>query len=72
MEKIKKWFHKQKEILHHELTQEPPIKIIKNFAFIILGAMLVAFGDGNFPHVVTKAHYLEISGEIHANTYSHP
>ena len=48
MEKIKKWFHKQKEILHHELTQEPPIKIIKNFAFIILGAMLVAFGDGFF------------------------
>ena len=48
MNRVKQWFIDQKDIVKHELTQEPPKKVAKNFLFIFIGAMVVAFGDSFF------------------------
>lgn len=48
MKAIKEWFKTQIEIIKDEFTNEPPLKILKNFLFIFLGACIVAFGDAFF------------------------
>lgn len=47
-EKVKKWWSKQKETIRRELTSEPPVKMLKNTALVIIGAFLLALGTEYF------------------------
>ena len=46
--KLTKWLLKEKDIIIKEFTSEPPKKIIKNVANIILGAFIFAIADSFF------------------------
>ncbi len=67
MQKIKKWVQKQIQIVKNEFTNEPPTKVIKNLFLILIGAVLVAFGDSFFilPMNIISGGVASISMLIH-------
>lgn len=67
MRKIKKWALKQIQIVKNEFTNEPPTKVIKNLLLILIGAVLVAFGDSFFilPMNIISGGVASISMLIH-------
>ncbi len=67
MQKIKKWALKQIQIVKNEFTNEPPTKVIKNLLLILIGALLVAFGDSFFilPMNIISGGVASISMLIH-------
>lgn len=67
MQKIKKWALKQIQIVKNEFTNEPPTKVIKNLLLILIGAVLVAFGDSFFilPMNIISGGVASISMLIH-------
>lgn len=48
MSTFRAWLIKEKNIIVSELTSEPPRKLLKNVAFIILGAIAMAIGESFF------------------------
>lgn len=48
MENVKTFFRKQLKTIKHEFTSEPPKKMIKNMALVIIGAFLLALGTEFF------------------------
>lgn len=67
MQKIKNWVKKQVQIVKSEFTNEPPTKVIKNLFLILIGAILVAFGDSFFilPMNIISGGVASISMLIH-------
>lgn len=47
-EKVKSWWSRQIKTIQHEFTSEPPKKMLKNTALVIIGAFLLALGTEYF------------------------